>query len=45
METAQLCRDILPEEQAMADWLLEHQHSLVRQFLALDMTEGESAKR
>jgi len=45
METAQLCRDILPEEQAMADWLLEHQQSLVQQFLALDVTEGESAKR
>jgi ferritin-like metal-binding protein YciE len=45
METAQLCRDTLPEEQAMADWLLENQQSLVQQFLALDVTEGESAKR
>lgn len=44
-QTAQLCRETIPEEQAMADWLLENQQSLVQQFLSLDMAEGESAKR
>lgn len=45
METAQLCRETLPEEEAMAQWLFEHQQSLVEQFLALDQAEGVSAKR
>lgn len=43
--TAQLCREILPEEEAMAGWLLEHQQALVQQFIALDQAEGVSAKR
>jgi ferritin-like metal-binding protein YciE len=43
--TAQLCREILPEEEAMAEWLLQHQPSVVQQFLARDQAEGETAKR
>jgi len=42
--TAQVCRDILPEEVAMADWLYQHQRDLVQQFLALDATPGVTAK-
>lgn len=45
METAQLCRETLPEEEAMAQWLFENQQTLVGQFLALDEAEGVSAKR
>jgi ferritin-like metal-binding protein YciE len=44
METARLCREIIPEEQAMADWLFQHQQDLVQQFLALDASPGLSAK-
>lgn len=43
--TVQLCRDILPEEEAMAAWLLEHQQSLMQQFLARDQAEDTTAKR
>jgi ferritin-like metal-binding protein YciE len=42
--TAQLCRDILPEEEAMARWLFEHQQDLVQQFLSLDAMPGVTAK-
>lgn len=42
--TAQLCREILPEEQAMADWLLQHQQSVVQQFLAREQAEDTTAK-
>jgi len=42
--TAQVCREILPEEEAMADWLYQHQQDLVQQFLALDASPGVTAK-
>ena len=43
--TVQLCQQILPEEQAMADWLFQHQQALVGQFLAREQAEGTTAKR
>ena len=43
--TAALCREILPEEQAMAYWLLQHQQALVQQFLAREQAEDTTAKR
>lgn len=44
-ETVALCREILPEEQAMADWLLQHQQAIVQQFLAREQAEDTTAKR
>lgn len=43
--TAQLCHEILPEEEAMAEWLLQHQPTVVRQFLEREQMEGATAKR
>lgn len=43
-ETAQVCRDILREEEEMAGWLREHLPQVTRQFLARE-SAGETAKR
>ena len=42
--TAELCRQIIPEEEAMADWLARHQQTLVQQFLGREQTDGATAK-
>lgn len=43
-ETAATCREILAEEQAMADWLAEETPSLVTKFLKRDSIPGVEAK-
>jgi ferritin-like metal-binding protein YciE len=43
-QTASLCREILKEEQAMADWLREHLPSVTRQYLEREEA-GAPAKR
>lgn len=43
--TQRVCEIILPQEQAMADWLLEHLPQVTTQFLERDATEGTVAKR
>ena len=43
-QTASLCRDILKEEQAMADWLSEHLPGVTRQYLEREAV-GAPAKR
>lgn len=44
-DIAAVCEDILQEEVAMAEWLLEHQESVIHAFLARETTEGVTAKR
>ncbi len=44
METKQVCEQILPQEEAMADWLAEHLPTTVKQFLVRDEAKGVSAK-
>ena len=43
-QTATVCREILAEEQAMADWLKEHLPSVTQQYLQREEA-GEPAKR
>lgn len=43
--TQRACESILPQEQAMADWLLEHLPQVTAQFLERDAAEGVVAKR
>lgn len=43
--TQRACEAILPQEQAMAEWLLKHLPQITTQFLARDATEGAVAKR
>jgi ferritin-like metal-binding protein YciE len=43
-ETAQICEQILQEEQAMADWLEEHIDGLTQQYLMREETPGATAK-
>lgn len=43
-ETIQTCQQILPQEQAMADWLAERLPVTVREFLSRDQTPGLEAK-
>jgi len=38
-ETADVCREILEEEQAMADWLEDHLEGITDRFLALEAAE------
>ena len=45
LETQQACETILPQEVAMAQWILEHLPELTEEFLARDMTPGVVAKR
>lgn len=44
-ETARACESILPQEQAMAAWILKHLPELTSQYLARDVTPGAEAKR
>jgi ferritin-like metal-binding protein YciE len=44
-EVARICEEILDEEVAMAQWLLEHQEAVVLAFLRRESTEGVTAKR
>ena len=43
-QTAEVCRRILREEEAMADWLKEHLAPVTRQYLARDQMPGATAK-
>lgn len=43
-QTATVCREILREEEQMADWLKQHLPAVTREFLAREAT-GEPAKR
>lgn len=43
-QTAAVCREILREEEQMADWLKQHLPNVTREFLAREET-GEPAKR
>ena len=43
-QTAQVCRDILREEEEMAGWLREHLPQVTKQFLGRE-SAGETAKR
>lgn len=42
--TASVCRTILQQEQAMADWLAREMPALVRKYLAREATPGVTAK-
>jgi ferritin-like metal-binding protein YciE len=44
-ETQRACEQILPQEQAMAQWVLQHLPELTEEFLARDATPGVEAKR
>ncbi|EWC52718.1 hypothetical protein XAR_0156 [Xanthomonas citri pv. glycines str. 8ra] len=44
-ETQRVCEQILPQEQAMADWLLAHLPELTEEFLVRDATPGVTAKK
>ncbi|UPG87648.1 DUF892 family protein [Luteibacter aegosomatis] len=44
-ETVRVCDEILPQERAMAEWLLDHLPELTDDFLARDVTPGVEAKR
>ena len=44
-ETARVCEQILPQEQAMAQWLLENLPELTEDFLVRDSAPGVTAKR
>ncbi|ALS94854.1 ferritin-like domain-containing protein [Xanthomonas oryzae] len=44
IETQRVCEQILPQEQAMADWLLAHLPELTEEFLVRDATSGVTAK-
>jgi ferritin-like metal-binding protein YciE len=43
--TQRACESILPQEQAMAAWLLQHLPQITTQFLERDAAEGVVAKR
>lgn len=45
METVRTCEQILPQELAMAQWVLEHLPGLVEEFLVRDATPEVQAKR
>ncbi|RXR00865.1 ferritin-like domain-containing protein [Pseudoxanthomonas composti] len=42
---AQVCDQILPQEQAMADWLRQYIPEVTEEFLARDATPGVTAKK
>jgi ferritin-like metal-binding protein YciE len=44
-ETSRVCRKILAEEEAMADWLLENIEPLTREYLGREEKELAEAKR
>jgi ferritin-like metal-binding protein YciE len=43
-ETARVCRQILQEEEAMADWLKQNLPQLTEQYLRREETPGATAK-
>jgi ferritin-like metal-binding protein YciE len=44
-ETARVCEQILPEEEAMAKWVLEHLPQLTEEFMMRDAAPDVEAKR
>lgn len=44
-EVAHVCGEILVQEEAMAEWLLEHLPQLTEEFLVRDLTPGVTAKK
>lgn len=44
-ETVRVCEEILPQEEAMAKWLLENLPELTEEFLVRDATPDVEAKR
>jgi ferritin-like metal-binding protein YciE len=44
-ETVRVCEEILPQEEAMAKWILENLPELTEEFLARDATPDVEAKR
>lgn len=44
LETQRVCQQILPQEEAMAQWLSEHLHDTVLKFLARDEMPHTTAK-
>jgi ferritin-like metal-binding protein YciE len=44
-ETARVCEEILPQEQAMAKWVLEHLPELTEEFMVRDAAPNVEAKR
>ncbi|WP_071796831.1 ferritin-like domain-containing protein [Natronohydrobacter thiooxidans] len=44
-ETADLCKELCKEEEAMADWLKEHTHNITTAFLGRVESEDAVAKR
>jgi ferritin-like metal-binding protein YciE len=44
-ETVRVCEEILPQEEAMARWILENLPELTEEFLARDATPDVEAKR
>lgn len=44
-ETARVCEEILPQEEAMARWVLENLPELTEEFLVRDATPDVEAKR
>jgi ferritin-like metal-binding protein YciE len=44
-ETSRVCRKILAEEEAMADWILENIEPLTREYLSREEKELAEAKR
>lgn len=44
-EVAQVCGEILVQEEAMAEWLLENLPQLTEEFLVRDATPGVTAKK
>lgn len=45
METKRICEQILPQEQAMADWLREHLPQITHAFVRRSEAPGVEAKR
>lgn len=44
-QTVAVCEQILPQEQAMAEWVLQHLPELTEEFLVRDSTPDVEAKR
>jgi len=45
VETQRVCEQILPQEEAMAEWVLEHLPQLTEEFMVRDATPDVEAKR
>lgn len=45
VETAQICEEILLQEEAMADWLAAHLPEVTEEFMVRDATPGVEAKK